>query len=331
MTDQGGWERLDAVAVTPRRIASPGGSSSDGRGQRFRLRRSRGPVLAALDGGGAVFQRRLRDVMIGATSILVPAVALNLWVTVLAFDRVNPNDSAVPSFLTDEASSGIEDLVAWLATVFVSFVTAVVGYFAAQLLLGDRFGTPISLGRGLLATLKRTPSIFVAWLLTHWWFPLMALIVVTADSGSVFWWLFLFMFLSWFSSAATLPVIPVMAAEGLGPFAAAKRSWMLVKLRYGLCVIFVLAATFLSVLLLLGIATLVPLLEATGFLQLGGVDWIVQGVLVQLAVRVVVPLVALGTAQVYLELRLDGEGLDLTIDADAAFGPATGHFGTRRP
>ncbi|MFT4657346.1 MAG: hypothetical protein ACJAXA_002279 [Candidatus Aldehydirespiratoraceae bacterium] len=265
--------------------------------------------------------------MIGATAILVPAVALNLWVTVLAFDRVNPNDSAFPSFLTDEASSGVEDLVAWLATVFVSFVTAVVGYFAAQLLLGDRFGTPISLGRGLLATLRRIPAIFVVWLFTHWWFPLMALIVVTANSGSVFLWLFLFTFLSWFSSAATLPVIPAMAAEGLGPWAAVTRSWGLVKLRYGLCVVFVLAATVLSALLLVGIATLVPLLEATGFVQLGSADWVVQGVMVQLAVLVVVPLIALGTAQVYLELRLDGEGLDLMIDADAAFGPATGPMG----
>lgn len=288
-------------------------------------------MLAALDGGGAVFQRRLRDVMIGATAILVPAVALNLWVTVLAFNRIDPNDSAVPSFLTDEASSGIEDIAAWIATVFVSFVTAVVGYFCAQLLLGDRFGTPVSLGRGLLATLKRTPAIFVVWLLTHWWFPLMALIVVTADSGSVYWWLFLFSFLSWFSSAATLPVIPVMAAERLGPFAAAKRSWRLVKLRYGLCLIFILAATFLAGLLLVGIGTLVPLLEATDFLQLGSAAWIVQGVMMQLAVLIVVPLVALGTAQMYLELRLDGEGLDLTIDADAAFGPAAGQPGACQP
>jgi hypothetical protein len=281
-------------------------------------------VLAALDGGGAVFQRRLRDVMIGATAILVPAVALNLWVTVLAFDRVDPNDSAVPSFLTDDASNGVEDLAVWLATVFVSFVTAVVGYFAAQLLLGDRFRAPVSLGRGLLATLRRIPAIFVVWLLTHWWFPLMALIVVTADSGSVFWWLFLFTFMSWFSAAATLPVIPVMVAEGLGPFAAAIRSWRLVKLRYGLCLSFVFLATVLSGLLLLGIATLVPLLQATGFLQLGNVGWVVQGVMLQLAVLVVVPLIALSTAQVYIELRLVGEGLDVVIDADAAFGPAAG-------
>ncbi len=63
-----------------------------------------------LDGGGTVFQRRLRDVMIGATAILVPAVALNVWVTILGFDRLDPNDSALPSFLGDDTGSGIEDV-----------------------------------------------------------------------------------------------------------------------------------------------------------------------------------------------------------------------------
>ena len=36
---------------------------------------------------------------------------------------------------------------------------------------------------------------------------------------------------------------------------------------------------------------------------------------------IVVPLIALATAQMYLEVRLDAEGMDLTIDAEAAFGP----------
>jgi hypothetical protein len=114
-----------------------------------------------------------------------------------------------------------------------------------------------------------------------------------------------------------------MVGEQLGRFAAAKRNWRLVKLRYGLCVVFVLFATLLSALLLLGIATLVPLLSEFGFLALGGAAWIVQSVMVQLAVLVVVPLIGLGTAQAYLEVRLAGEGLDLQIDAERAFGPAS--------
>ncbi len=325
MTAQGGdWERLDVVAATPATIASAGASSpgSARRGRPFRLKRSRGPVLAALDGGGTVFQRRLRDVMIGATVILVPAVALNVWVTILGFDRLDPNDSALPSFLGDDTGSGIEDVAVWLAAVFASFVTAVVGYFAAQILLGDRFRKPVTLSRALARTARRLPSILAAWGLTHWWFPLMALIVVTAQPDVVWLWILLFTVVCWFSAAATLLVVPAMVGERLGPLAAAKRSWRLARLRYGVCVVFVLLATFLAVLLGIGIGTLVPLLEATGFVTLGDATPIVQGVMAQLVVLVVVPLIALATAQVYVEVRVAGEGLDLVIDADAAFGSA---------
>ncbi|MEP2373437.1 hypothetical protein [Ilumatobacter sp.] len=330
MTEQGGaWERLDAAAATPRSVGSSATASSAGSGalrrvaSSFRLRRSRGPSLASLDGGGSILQRRLRDVMLGATVILVPAVALNVWVTVLGYDRLDPNDSAVPSFLGDDTGGGIEDLAVWTSIVFASLVTAVVGYFAAQILLGERFRSPVTLATALKRTGRRLPSITVAWMLTHWWFPIMALIVVTAEVDLVGLWLFLFTFVAWFSSAATLFVIPAMVGERLGPLAAAKRNWRLVRLRYGLCVVFVMLATLLSVLLLVGIATLVPLLEQFGFLELGSAGWIVQSVMLQLAVLVVVPLIALGTAQAYLEVRLAAEGLDLQIDADRAFGPST--------
>lgn len=326
MTDHGGWEPVETTASAPRRAAvaavrRPAGSA-------LRLRRSRRPALAALDGGGEIMQRRLRDVMVGAVVILVPAVALNIWVAILGYDRVDPNDSAVPAIF-DDTSSGIEDLAVLVATVFVSVTTAVVGFFASQILLGERFRAPVSLGRALVRTLRRLPAIVAAWALTHWWFPLMALIVVTADEGVAGLWILLFAFVAWFSSAATLLVIPTMVGERLGPLASALRSWRLVKLRYGLCLVFVLAATLVSALLLIGIATLVPLLDQFGFLQFGDATWLIQSVMVQLAVLVVVPLVALGTAQAYLEVRLGGEGLDLQIDADAAFGPAV-NSGTGR-
>jgi hypothetical protein len=278
-------------------------------------------VIAGLDGGGAVLQRRLRDVLVGSAAILVPAIALNFWATIVAFNRLDPNDSALPSFLTEDTTSGIED-VAWLvASVFISFVTAVVGYYCALILIGERFRTPITLGRALLRTLKHVPAIFVAWALTHWWFPLMALIVVTSDIDGAIGWGTLFTLMAWFASAATLMVVPAMVGERLGPLAAAKRNWRLIRLRYGVCLIFVLVATLLSAMMLTGIATMVPLLEEFGFLEFGRFAWIVQGVMVQIAVLVVVPLIALGTAQVYVEIRLAGEGLDLVIDADTAFGP----------
>lgn len=282
------------------------------------MRRSRRPSLAALDGGAEVFQRRLRDVMIGATIILVPAVALNVWVTVLVFDRLDPNR---PSFVPDDTGAGIEDLGTWTAAVFASFVTAVVGYFAAQILFGERFGDPVSLNVALGRTLRRLPAILTAWAVTHWWFPLFALLVVTSEVELVIVWLVLGAIPCWLAAAATLLVIPAMVGERLGPLAASRRSLRLARLRYGVCATFLLLATALAVLLAVGIGTLIPLLEATGFLTLGSATPIVQGVMAQLVVLVVVPLIALSTAQVYLEVRVAGEGLDLAIEADAAFGP----------
>ena len=73
MTDDGGaWERLDATAATPRTASSAPGAGKSRRGPSYRLRRSRGPLLASLDGGGSILQRRLRDVIVGAAVILGP-------------------------------------------------------------------------------------------------------------------------------------------------------------------------------------------------------------------------------------------------------------------
>ncbi len=327
MTDRGGaWERVDAAAVTPSSTSgSASGTASDPvrTPSTLRLRRSRGPVIAALDGGGAVFQRRIRDVLVGSAVILVPMVALDVWLSIIAFDRLDPDDTSLPSFFTGDAGTGIEDVAVWLAAVFVSFATAVVGHFAAQILLGERFRNPVSLGRGLAITVRRLPAITVAWLSTHWWFPLVALLVVSADSDAIGALGFFIVPLVWFASSATLLVVPAMVGERIGPLAAVRRGVRLARLRFGVCLFFVALSTLLSALLLIGVATLVPLLESFGFVEFGRADGIVEGITVQMAVLVVVPLFALGTAQAYVEVRVAGEGLDLAIDADAAFGRHT--------
>lgn len=275
-------------------------------------------MLAALDGGGAVFQRRLRDVLVGSTVILVPSIALNVWLSVLLFDRLDPSSDLSDVLATTD---GIENVGRVLGALSVSLVTAVVGYYCARLLIGDRFGTPITMWRALLHTAKKLPSITAAWLMTHWWHVLAVwILAATDDEGSVVGLLVLYAFVAWFCAAATVLVIPVMVSEGLGPFAAAKRSWRLTRLGYGTCVVFVLVATLLASLLLLGISTLVPVLNSLGFVTFGDANGIVQGVMAQMAVLVVMPLIALGTAQLYVEMRVAREGLDLVMDAHAAFG-----------
>ena len=85
---------------------------------------------------------------------------------------------------------------------------------------------------------------------------------------------------------------------------------------------FVCTSTVVGGLLLAGITYLPALLEALGFLTFGDYLWLVQGIASQLGIIIVVPLIALATAHLYLLLRVDAEGLDIALDAEAAFGPA---------
>ncbi len=278
-------------------------------------------MLAALDNGGELFQRRVRDVLVGSVAILAPLVAVNLWVTVVAFDRFDPDDSFFPG-VSSSTSTGVEDIAVWTALVFASLATAIVGHFLAQLLLADRFATGITLPRALATSFRRLPSVVAVWAIGHWWQPLLAWWIVAADTDDLGAVLFLAGGASWFASNATLYAIPAMVGERLGPLAALRRSWRLMRLRFGAGFLFLLLATLISALFLTGAATLAPLLEANGFVDFGGIAWLVQGVLVQLGVLLIVPLISVGTAQLYVEVRMVAEGLDLAIDADAAFGPA---------
>ncbi len=326
VTDRTPWERLDAPAATPASVSDRASTSSSGAARstgRRRLARSRSPVVESFDRGGDVFQRRLRLVLVGSACLLGPLVALNLWVLVVGFDRFDPDDALFPS-LGSGARSGIEDLAPFLGATAVSIATAVVGCFVAMIVLTDRFdGHAASAGLGLWSllgrTIRRLPAVLVAWALGHWWQPLAALMVLSVDGEDAGGLLFMLGAGAWFVSALTLFVVPAMIAERLRPLAALRRSLQLSRRAYGTALLFVLTATAIGALYLLGVATIAPLLEANGFVDFGGAAWIVQGILVQLGVLLVVPLVAACTAQCYVEVRLAREGLDVVLDADAAF------------
>ena len=313
MSAQGAWARPDASAPPPVTAAPVAPARST---PALRLRRSSSPVVAALDGGGAILRRRLRDVLVGSGVIMVPAVAADVWLGVEIRRRADGGGS-----VADASADGLDDLAAWVAITSAGLVAAAVGHLVAQLLLGERFRRPVTLGAALARTARSTPAIVVAWLLTHWWFPLLALAVVAADDDARAGLIALSAFVGWFASAAAVLVVPAMVDERLGPFAAVARGWRLARRRYGACLLLVALSALLGSLLVAGMASLVPSLEALGFLHLGGASAVVQQVVVQLAVLLVVPLVALGTAQAHVELRVLVEGLDLSLEADAAFGP----------
>lgn len=320
MTGQdGAWvppEGLSGDPAPPTRRPSPARAAG---GRPLRMRRSRNPVIAALDGGGEIFQRRGRDVLVGAAALIAPMVVLNLWATVAAVDRLDAGGPAVPGF-GDDASTGIEELVTLVAVVFASLTAAVVGIFATTIVIGERFGRRARLAGALTSAVRAAPVAVVAWALSHWWLVLADAFVVGGGSEAFGGRLFLAAMVALFVTPLVLYVGPVIVAERAGPWRAVRRSMRLAKLRYGAALGFVAASATLGGLLMAGVASLPALLEATGMITFGGYAWLANGIAVQIAIVVVVPLVALSTAQMYLEVRLDAEGMDLMLEADVAFG-----------
>lgn len=314
------WERVDAQASVPQRPNEGAVATAAADRPAARMRRSRTPVIAAFDHGGRVFRRRLRDVSLASSAILVPAVALNLWVTVVLTDTFDPDRTVGPLF--DDAASGSEDIGVFLAAIGVSLTTAVVGHLCAQMLLGDSFGRPVGALSAFATTMRKTPALLLVWSATHWWFVIGAALVATARSDTAIGLLFLASPVALVATSAVVLVVPAMVAEDLGPFASIRRGWNLARLRFGTCIGFVILATLLGTLFGIGISTLVPLVDQFGFLRFGDAAPTVVAVMAQFAVLFVVPLVALSTARFYVEMRLAAEGLDLLLDADAAFGPS---------
>jgi len=277
-------------------------------------------VLAALDAGGSLLQRRGRDLLVGSSILLLPIVALNLWATSQVFDRTGA--TTLTAFGGDDVGTGIEDVAALLALVCGSLAGAVVGAFGAIILLADRLGSPVGLRPALAGTLRRLPTVVVAWAVGHVWLPFVATWSLSGTGGEGAGALLLAVPIATFFATATLFVVPVIVGERLGPFAALRRAWRLARARTASALGFMCLSFVVGALLLVGITSLPALAEVTGFITFGDYRWLVQGVMSQLAVIIVVPLLGLATAHLYLLFRVDVEGLDIVLDADAAFGPA---------
>jgi hypothetical protein len=310
------WAQVDAPAATPRSVAA---QSTIAAPRPIQLRRSRNHVLSSLDDGGKMLQRRGRDLLVGSSLLLLPVVALNLWATTLAFDR--GGSTTLTAFGGDDVGTGIDDVAAVLAVVCASFAAAVIGCFTSAVLFSERFGAPVGLWPAIQSTVRRLPVVFVAWAIGHLWVPFFATWALASRSDDVVGRLFVVIPIGALFSTATLYAIPVMVAERTGPLRALQRSWRLVRTRSVASLGFICSSALLGSLLFAGITFLPALVESGGFVTFGSYTWLAQGITGQLGVIVVVPLVALATAEMYLAVRLDAEGLDIALDADAAFGP----------
>ncbi|CAN5632713.1 hypothetical protein BH10ACT2_BH10ACT2_28240 [soil metagenome] len=274
-------------------------------------------VVGSIDVASHVFQRRARDVVLGSAVLMVPMVALYVVLTVLAFDQYQNFDS----FLGDTGYVGVETGLFLLGVILQSFTAHLIGAYTAAYLVPYQLGGEPRAGACLRRVLRKSPLLLLTWALTHWptllvmwWFATIAPADVAALS-----WLMAPVIAT--IAAATLVVAPVVMAENLG-VRSIGRAWRLVRPRFGVAFGFVIACAVLGALLAVFIAFLPDLAQSTGFVTFGSLAWLVQGLSTQISILIVVPFVAIATAQLYLQFRVQVEGLDIVLAAERAFASA---------
>jgi hypothetical protein len=279
-----------------------------------RLRRSDHLVLGSIDGGAHVLQRRARVVLLGSAVFMVPMLALNLLLSVLAFNDFDGFDS----LFGDRGYVGVETTSVLVAVVLQSFTAHLVGAYGASVLVAYQMGGEPTVRGSVGAVVRRIPMLVLTWALTHWWAMLLALLVVNEPSTAAGIAMLVGPFVI-LCSTCVLLTAPVLVVEGTG-VSSIGRGYRLARTRFGASMAFVFTSGVMGVLLFGFISELPLLLEQTGLITFGSYGYLVQGITSQLALLVVIPLTALATAQLYLQLRVGAEGSDLTMAADRAFG-----------
>jgi hypothetical protein len=237
---------------------------------------------------------------------------------VLAFDSYQDFDT----LLGDRGYVGVETGLVLLGVAVQSLSAHLIGAYTAAYLVSYQMGGDPQASACLRRVLRKLPLLTLTWAMTHWPTLLTMWWIATIAPAGAFALLWIMLPLIAMFSAMSLVVAPVVMIEQLGVRSIA-RAWRLGRNRFGATFGFVLACGLLGAMLAAFIAFLPDLAQATGFITFGSLDWLVQGVTTQLAVLFVLPFVAFATSQMYLQLRVQAEGLDIMIAADRVFGKAT--------
>ncbi len=282
-----------------------------------RLRRTERIIVGSIDGAAHVLQRQARTVLVGSAILMVPMVAVGVLLAVLAFDRFD----AVDGILGDRGYIGAESSFVFLAAALQSFTAHLIGAYTAIFLVRYQMGASPGIGECIRAVVRRLPLLVATWLMTHWWALLFDLWLIDSDRSALAALIWILPLMASLLSTCVLLVTPVVMGEKLG-FAAIPRAWRLVRTRFGAAFGFVWACGVLAVMMFSFIAFLPQLAQSTGLITFGSYGWLAQGITSQLALLLVIPFTAMATAQLYLQIRVHAEGLDIVVAADRAFGPA---------
>lgn len=280
-----------------------------------RLRRTERLIVGSIDGAAHLLQQRARTVLVGSALLMVPMVAVGVFLAVLAFDRFD----AVDGLLGDRGYIGVESGFVLLAVALQSFTAHLIGAYAAVFVVRYQMGGSPGIGECIRAVIHRLPLLAVTWLVTHWWALLFDLWAINSDRSALALLVWVLPLMASVLSTCVLLVTPVMMGEKLG-FSAIPRAWRLVRTRFGAAFGFVWACGVLAMMLFAFIAFLPQLAQSTGLITFGSYGWLVQGITSQLALLIVIPFTAMATAQLYLQIRVHAEGLDIVLAADRAFG-----------
>lgn len=252
--------------------------------------------------------------MLGAAVFMLPMLALNLLLSALAFHQFDGFDS----LFGDRGYVGAESTSVFVAIVVQSLTAHLVGAYGAQVLVTHQMGGEPTVADSVRRVARRLPILLLTWVLTHWWAVLAALLVVSEPEVAAALSIFAVPFIA-LCATCVLLTAPVLTTEDRG-VASIGRGFRLARTRFGASFMFVLVCGVMGGLLFVFISELPVLLEQTGLITFGSYGYLVQGITSQIALLVVIPLSALATAELYLQLRVSSEGADLALAADRAFG-----------
>ncbi|MFN8041327.1 MAG: hypothetical protein U0Q07_19075 [Acidimicrobiales bacterium] len=257
-------------------------------------------VSDILDGAFAIIKARPRTVVLIAACIVVPAHMLSAY---LARGSTSVSDilSAVvePGAVSARSQAGLLGVYLGAAVQALSYFF--LGGALGRLVSAWYAGGDLTAGAALKASLRRTPAFLAA-------FAMLLPLKVAAYAACI---LPVLAVIALFSLTA-----PVIVIEGLGPFAAAKRSATLVGRRFFPSVWVITLATLVAQIITPMLA-IIP--EVFAALAPEGVRWVILGA-GQAAVSLLMAPFAVGVCiLLYLDLRVRTEGLDIELDAAAAF------------
>lgn len=254
-----------------------------------------------------IFDEAITVLRLDATTLLGIAVVVLLPLRLIALAA--PGSAlrdARPDQLLDIFVGNLSEPGAVLAA-FVTLVLESLALFVVAASYGDVLahwyaGRHRSATDALLASIRRSPAILVAWVIVHLLELLLS--VFTVGLGVLVF------------GPILIVAAPVMGAERAGPFRALRRSTALAAPKYLYCaLVFVLTGVGSLVMRLM--IEFVP--SFLGLELLGLPLWSVAGVADVVATVVQIAFVAAAANVLYLDLRVRREGIDLYLASQRVF------------